>query len=120
MNTILELIIKYGSYIASALAFIIPLVVALIKAKKDSKLKDTVSSVLLNIPVLVIKAEKLYGSGNGEQKLDYVLTQLRLLAYENAFQLDEEEATAEIEALISATKVVNTVITNTTNKEVKA
>lgn len=102
-----DVVFKLSSYLISTLAFALPFLFAFRKAKEEGRLKDTVANVFSTIPLLMVKAEKLYGSGRGDQKLDYVLTQLRLLAYENAFQLNEEEAKKQVETVVETTKNVN-------------
>ena len=114
----LETILKVVSYAGTVLVFVIPMLLSLSKAKSDGRLKDVVVDVFKGIPLLMIKAEKLFGAGRGDQKLDWVLTQMRLQAYENAFQLNEDEAKKQIEAIIETTKNVNTVVNDHTKNQI--
>lgn len=73
--------------------------------KRNAK---AVADVLANIPDLITKAESVFGKGRGADKLQWVLTQLRLIAMERKASVSQEELTAEIEKVVEATKNVNT------------
>ena len=73
--------------------------------KRNAK---AVADVLANIPDLITKAGSVFGKGRGADKLQWVLTQLRLIAMERKASVSQEELTAEIEKVVEATKNVNT------------
>lgn len=90
--------------IATTIASLVLYVLEAIK-KKNAK---AIQNVLSDVPELVTKAESLFGAGHGADKLQWVLTQLRLIAIEHHATVSQEELTAEIEKVVSATKNVNT------------
>lgn len=113
-----EFITKYGLIILSAIATIVSLILALVKAKKSGNTKGIVAMLEL-IPSLVITAESLYGSGKGSAKLDYVLTQLRLYALQNNIKVDVEDLTAQVNSVVETTNNVNVNKVKVTDKPSK-
>ena len=99
------------SVICSILVSIITIGISVYKVVKNSN-NSQQTTKLLNlisaIPDLVVKAEEVYGStGKGANKLDYVLTKLKLQAVTMAVDVSDEYLTKEIENIVNATKAVN-------------
>lgn len=95
---------EYGFLILSAIITIVSIFIAL----KNSGSKKGFLSLLSLIPPLVIEAENMFGSGKGANKLNWVLTQLRIRALENNIKVSDAELTAHIENVVNATNNVNT------------
>lgn len=103
MNIILFLK-EYGFLILSAIITIVSIFITL----KNGGSKKGFISLLNLIPSLVIEAENMFGSGKGANKLNWVLTQLRIRALENNIKVSDAELTANIENVVNATNNVNT------------
>lgn len=103
MNIILFLK-EYGFLILSTIITIVSIFITL----KNSGSKKSFLSLLSLIPSLVIEAENMFGSGKGANKLNWVLTQLRIRALENNIKVSDAELTANIENVVNATNNVNT------------
>lgn len=99
-------VVKYGVMILSIIATIASTAIMLIKAKITGNTKSLLA-LAERIPSLVTTAESLFGSGKGQAKLDYVLTQLRLYALQQNVKVDVEDLTAQINSVVDATKNVN-------------
>ena len=107
-----DFIVKYGIMILSIIATIASLIIAWVKAKRSGNTKGLLA-IVEQIPSLVTTAERLFGSGKGSAKLDYVLTQLRLYALQQNVKVNVEDLTAQINSVVDATKNVNVVKTET-------
>lgn len=103
MNIILFLK-EYGFLILSTIITIVSIFITL----KNSGSKKGFLSLLNLIPSLVIEAENMFGSGKGANKLNWVLTQLRIRALESNIKVSDAELTANIENVVNATNNVNT------------
>ena len=95
---------EYGLLILSAIITIVSIFITL----KNSESKKGFLNLLSLIPPLVIEAENMFGSGKGANKLNWVLTQLRIRALENNVKVSDTELTAHIENVVNATNNVNT------------
>lgn len=88
--TLVEQIITYSLLGLSVLSTAISIVVAVIKARKSGKGLQALD-LFKQIPELVRKAESMFGAGNGVAKLEWVMTQIRLLAMESNVTISCEE-----------------------------
>lgn len=95
---------EYGILILSAIITVVSIFITL----KNSERKKGILNLLSLIPPLVIEAENMFGSGKGANKLNWVLTQLRIRALENNVKVSDAELTAHIENVVNATNNVNT------------
>lgn len=109
-------IIKYVCLAVSIALAVISWIVAFVKAKRTGN-KQGILDLFEQIPKLVEKAEMLFGSGTGTAKLNYVLTELRLFAFENHIKVDKEQLEQQVENVVDATKNVNVTATQTEIKE---
>ncbi len=87
MNIDLTPIIQ--AVIALITALITARVIPWIKAKTTNEQQKRLSAV---VKTLVFAAEQLYGAGNGQEKLNYVVTRLG----EKGFEIDMDEIEAAI------------------------
>lgn len=102
-----EFILKYGVVILSCIATLASIVIALIKAKHSGN-NTRLIDLLAEIPMLVIKAEAMFGHKHGAEKLDYVLTQLRIKALQRGVSVTDEYLVSQVNSVVNATKNVNT------------
>lgn len=105
-----EFILKYGVVILSCIATLASVIIALIKAKHSGN-NTRLIDLLAEIPMLVIKAEAMFGRKHGAEKLDYVLTQLRIKALQRGINVSDEYLVSQVNSLVNATKNVNTATT---------
>ena len=105
-----EFILKYGVVILSCIATLTSIIIALIKAKHNGN-NTRLIDLLAEIPMLVIKAEAMFGRKHGAEKLDYVLTQLRIKALQRGISVSDEYLVSQVNSLVDATKNVNTATT---------
>lgn len=110
--TFVKFLELYGATIISVIITIASLVVAFIKAKKNGNAKGMLA-IVEAIPSLVTNAEGLFGKGNGQAKLDYVLTQLRLFALQNNIKVNVTDLTEQVNNVVKTTKEVNVEATPT-------
>lgn len=106
-----------GYYILYIVLSVVMFTIMIIKAVKDAKLnkvKDAIAEnnvglldLFAKIEPLVIKAEQMYGRGNGAFKLEYVLTQLMLEAMKKNVKVDEQALVDKINEVVKTTKQVN-------------
>lgn len=104
--TFLQFIQQWGITIITALLTIASVIYAIVKQKKSGNSKGIIK-LLAKIPSLVITAENLFGSGNGQAKLNYVLTELRVYALENSINVTSDYLKDEINSVVNATNNVN-------------
>ena len=104
----------YILYIIFSVVMILLMIIRSAKKAKESKQKDAIAEnniglldLLDKIEPLVMKAEEMYGRGNGTFKLEYVLTQLMLEAMKKNIKVDENVLVEKIEAVVKTTKKVN-------------
>lgn len=88
--------------------FIVTTIVALVKGK-GKKAQLLVAKLVAMIPNKVSEAEKIFGNGNGQAKLSYVLQGLQMQALKEGFCVDEADLITQVENVITCTKEVNTV-----------
>lgn len=103
---VLDFIVRYGITILSVALAIVGLIMSIIKAHRAGNTKG-VLSLYAQIPNLVAQAENLFGKGNGFAKLNYVLTELRVIAMENNIAINKADLTEQINNVVNTTKVVN-------------
>lgn len=110
--------INVGLAVAGCVSTIISLIVAYVKARRNGNSMKFIS-LIEKIPLFVTTAENLFGKGNGTIKLEYVLTQLKMLAMQNGLIVDEEKLRNEVNNVVLATNYVNVdgSKTNTNNQE---
>lgn len=86
--------------IASACLFAVITIVAnvITLCKKNKKAK--VLEILSNIPNYVSQAEQIFGPGNGQAKLQWVLTKVQIDSVKANVDISEEEATSQIESVL--------------------
>lgn len=101
--------------LVTILTTIVSLILYVIESikKKNSK---AISDLLGKIPTLVQQAESVFGAGHGADKMQWVLTQLRLLAIESHAKITQEELKNEVENVVQATKNVNATKVETTEQ----
>jgi len=71
MNDILDFIVQNWQWILISFLSLLSFLISLFKRNKNILYDNSILSVLIQ---LVNDAEALYGAGNGEKKLEYVLT----------------------------------------------
>ena len=79
-----------------AVVTIIVNIVALLKKNK----KATVLQILSNVASYVSQAEQIFGSGNGQAKLQWVLTKIQIDSVKANVDISEEEVISQIEAVL--------------------
>ena len=80
--------------------------IAYIKAKKSGNTAGQVE-ILNKIPELVIKAEQLFGAGNGSAKLQYVMNELRIFALERRIKVDNATLENSVNTMVNVSNNVN-------------
>lgn len=98
------------SLIGTAVSFFITVIIIIIKFVKNvrSKKKIENSAILMDaVAPLMTLAEK-FKNFSGEEKREYVLTNLNRFSIENGIEFNSAAITAKIEELIKLTKEVNT------------
>ena len=117
LNNVIGLVIGVFTLLGILIG-VISVVIKLRKGKPTPVTEnlDTLKSVIDHsldmvrlIPELVVKAEEIYGRGNGVNKLDYVMTKLQLYALQNKADYNEEDLKEYVEKIITTTKSVNVV-----------
>ena len=88
-------------------------IITIIKSKFDKRSKETKDeieqSILASIPEKLAQAEKMFaGAKQGDKKLYWVLTQIKLEYLQNGLVFDDEKINTIITQQISMSKVVNT------------
>lgn len=104
-------IISYVFAGLSCVGMIVSIILSIIKSKKAGSSNIT-STLLQQLPNLITEAEQMFGSGKGIYKLQWVLTQLEILALKNNTILNRETWTNYINSYVETTNNVNV------NKEV--
>ena len=101
-------IVKYVLLGVNVLSLVVTIIAFLAKNKgvKSSKL---VSKLLALIPALVSKAEAMFGRGNGEAKLNYVVQALEMQALKEGYSVNEETLVKAVNNVVETTKNVNVV-----------
>lgn len=98
--------INIGLAVVGCISTIISLIVAYVKSVRNGNSMKFIS-LIEKIPLFVTTAENVFGSGNGAMKLEYVLTQLKMLAIQNGLIVDEEKLRNEVNNVVLATNYVN-------------
>lgn len=97
----------------SLLIAVISFIVARVKAVKTGNL-EAIQELDNLLQGLIITAEKTFGSGNGELKLDNVVTKATLYCLQNGIKITQAELTNKINRLVETTNNVNVNKTTTT------
>lgn len=71
-------------------------VVALFKKNKKAKVLE----ILANVPCYVSQAEQIFGAGNGQAKLQWVLTKIQIDCVKANVDITEDKAKEEIEKVL--------------------
>lgn len=100
--------------IISLLLIIIGIISVIISYIKNRKKGNTAGelAIIKKIPELIVKAEAMFGKGRGIDKLQYVITELRVYALENKIKVDNEFLEAQVNSMVEVTKNVNVVVNN--------
>lgn len=111
IDIIKNFIVDNWQFISIALIIICNVFLFLIRRKeKKTSFDVALENFLINLPLFVIQAEKIYGAGAGHSKLDYVLSQCfsklenelgRTLTCSEKKQIDRE-INYQINAILSA------------------
>lgn len=112
-------IVNYINIALAVLGFIgmiASFIFAYVKAKKNGK-SISMLSLIEKIPLFVTTAETIFGKGNGRAKLEYVLTQLKMLAMENGLTIDDAKLRADVNSVVLATNYVNVAGSKTNSTE---
>lgn len=99
-------IIDIVVYVLYGILSIISFVVA-VKERAKQKNISKVQALFECIPNAVIKAEEMFGSGNGEKKKEIVMTNLMNIALTSKTKIDYAELDRQVENVVKATKNVN-------------
>lgn len=99
-------IVKYILYAVGIVLAIASYIVAYVKAKKSNDMQklQVLEEYLYD---LVISAEKTFGSGTGEIKLDNVLTKATLYSLQNNIKISQEALKNKINKIVDTTNNVN-------------
>ena len=82
-------------------------IIGYIKARKSGNTAGQVE-ILNKIPELVIRAEQLFGAGNGSAKLQYVMNELRIFALEHKVRVDNDVLKNSVNTIVNVSNNVNT------------
>lgn len=102
---------EIGKYVllgVNVLSLLVAIVVYVAK-NKGVKSSQLVSKLLALIPALVSKAEVMFGRGNGEAKLNYVVQALEMQALKEGYSVNEETLVKAVNNVVETTKNVNVV-----------
>lgn len=93
----------------SILLILIGVISAVIARHLSKKNGNTNGQVALwdKIPELVVKAETLFGRGRGTDKLQWVLTELRLYALQNKIKVDDAVLEQKINTIVDVSNNIN-------------
>lgn len=112
-------IVNYINIALAVLGFIgmiASFIFAYVKAKKNGK-SISMLSLIEQIPLFVTTAETIFGKGNGKAKLEYVLTQLKMLAMKTGLTVDDAQLRADVNKVVLATNYVNVAGSKTNSTE---
>ena len=101
-----EFFVKHWQELLSVLITIASIIYSIVILKKSGNTKG-IKQLYTLIPELVTEAEQMFGAGNGQAKLNYVLTKLRVYALEHSIKVDSVDLTNQIESVVTTTKFVN-------------
>lgn len=90
----------------SLLIAVISFIVARIKAVKSGNL-EALQQLDNMLQSLIVTAEKTFGSGNGELKLDNVVTKATLYCLQKGIKISEDELVTKINQIVDTTNNVN-------------
>lgn len=86
------------------LGSIIAIIVSRLKSGNVKGVKD----LFKVLPSLIDEAEKLFGRGNGAKKLNYVLTQIKLIALEKNIKVNMTEFENQVNEIVTAKNTTDT------------
>lgn len=104
-------IIDIAYYAVCGILFVISLANSIVQKSKQNN-TSKLQALYECIPNAVVSAEKLFGTGNGENKKEYVMTSLINIALQSKTKFDLNELDKQVENVVSATKNVNVKIIN--------
>lgn len=93
-------------YVFYGIFAIVSFIVAVNQHAKQKNISK-VQALFECIPNAVIKAEQLFGSGNGEKKKEIVMTNLMNIALTSKTKIAYSELDKQVENVVKATKNVN-------------
>lgn len=90
---------------------LISLITTIMQKVKAGKLNE-VNNILSNIAVYVAESESIFGAGNGNAKLQYVMNKVKIDCLQRDVEMSDEDIITQIESVLSAPQ-------KKTEKEVK-
>lgn len=84
-----------------ALVALVSIIFNIITLSKKGK-KATALSILSAIPDYVTQAESIFGAGNGQAKLQWVLTKVQIDAVKANINIEDSEIKARVESVMEA------------------
>ncbi len=101
---------EYIYYGLIGLEFLVSIVFAIITRLQSKKNKETSvkledvlkeDEILSFLPDYIAEAEKIFGSGNGKAKLDYVLNKVHICCLENSISFVKDYFSEKVEAILA-------------------
>jgi hypothetical protein len=102
MDIVMQIIVPILTGLAAAIPLVVKLIEAIQKANKEKNWKAVVNLVLS----LMSEAEQIYATG-GERK-DYVMSSIKAMENSLEYDVDEKAISELIDAVVAATKKINT------------
>ena len=93
-------------YVIYGIFGIVSLILA-VKQRSKQKNISKLQALYECIPNAVIKAEEIFGCGNGEKKKEFVMTNLMNIALTSKTKFEYSELDKQVENVVHATKNVN-------------
>lgn len=104
-----EFLIDIIYYSICAILFVISFAVSVVQRAKQKNI-SRLQALYECIPNAVIKAESIFGQGNGEKKKHLVMTELINIALSTKTKYDYAELDKHVEDVVKATKNVNVAV----------
>ena len=104
-----EFLIDIIYYTICAIIFIVTFTISVVQRAKQKNISK-LQALYECIPNAVIKAESIFGKGNGERKKHLVMTELINIALQTKTKYDYAELDKHVEDVVKATKNVNVAI----------
>lgn len=104
-----EFLIDIIYYTICAIIFIVTFAISVVQRAKQKNISK-LQALYECIPNAVIKAESIFGKGNGEKKKHLVMTELINIALQTKTKYDYAELDKHVEDVVKATKNVNVAI----------
>lgn len=87
------------SLVSACVFAVVTIIVNIVTLLKKNK-KATVLQILANVPSYVSQAEQIFGSGNGQAKLQWVLTKIQIDSVKANVDISEDVVKEEIESVL--------------------